>query len=196
MLTRPLRIKNPSSVPAASTGSWTNVTDLPTLFACVNMIKTSTSVSKVNGSLDSGAVSLNIAKKRTTVWLWTNSSSKPSATLIFHAFDGDSGHTRSPKFLVCAGIDPSMSTDSAYDLLRKAIQQFASNQGPKEDTTNIYMWTKQGEPLSPSDDIYRVFDKAVKTDVQDAAAGQGEDYSSTPKSRWCAKHTTWRFKKF
>jgi hypothetical protein len=193
------------SMNSTAPGGWTNVapSDLTSLTTCANLIMNSTSTSGVNGNTNPKTLQNNIQKGRTALWLKNDGL----VTVVFHSLDGPTNSavgTRTPKFVVCAGVDPSAppfdSTNGGgdtYKWMRGAVKFFANDDG-NQNTARLYFLFERNKPLMTGDRIKPFYDYAVlhELDSSENTAGAPEDYTTAQVGhvRWPNSLTTYLIK--
>jgi hypothetical protein len=170
-----------------------------------NLIKWSTLISGINNGILESTFDTNIRALRTALWLRCDHL----AALAFQTLDGptDPDRTRSPKFLVDAGIDPTLvpcvqyplkCDNELYECLRDAVCHFAQNNEPR---ARLYLWVAGENEPEPGDYIFPIFQFAINNDTA-SSEGEGthgvlEHYKQGGPGtdcRWCDELTTWKLK--
>jgi hypothetical protein len=156
----------------ASAGQWINVTSdaasLVQLGICIGFLQSSTGASHGNSNAGQAyhnetALQRNLEAKRATVWLWQDEDGNSLLTIVFHASDGNpAAAVTAPRFFVCAGLDPSLSSSDAYTLLGGAVSQFVNiNNIPRD---KIFLMTEKGNPPKQGDLIHDLFITVTQND--------------------------------
>jgi hypothetical protein len=178
------------------------------LRTAANLIKWSTLISKINDGISESALDVNIKANRTALWL----KDDKKLALVFHTLDGQTtpDASRSPKFMVDAGLDPTLVPcvqyplecgNEVYESLRCAVAYFAKNNQPR---ARLYLWVEGENEPEPGDYIFPIFQYAITNDTAsdegESTAGISETYTQSDapdpnNPRWCKSLTTWKLRR-
>jgi hypothetical protein len=192
----------------AAPHDWTNVDSTDPDYdrhraICADLITGSTLTSGANGNTKATTLKNQIEKGRTALWLRNDEL----VTVVFHSLDGPTASpagSRTPKFVVCAGVDPSAPAfdpsdhgGPTYRSIRDAVKKFAHDNG-NQNAARLYLLLVRGTTLVTGDRIKPFFDYACQheLDASESPGGAPEDYTAAQgsKVRWPNLLTTFLLK--